>query len=230
MEGKQQKPPDPMVPVIDLVGQVPLFEGLSESLLIRVAQGSAVVQLKNQEVYRTSHDQCRHVSYVFSGCLKIIRTMPSDQEMIMRQVKAGETFGEVIALSEGTYPGWLISAGITEILEIPVEQILELCEGKGFLKRLLQDISRKVIFLSTKIDILSVGRLEDRLRRYLLNLYEQESSLSFMLPVTKTELAGELGCTRESLSRIFSQLQEHSIITQHGRSITVIEEEWFFKE
>lgn len=213
-----------------LLQRHPLFQDLSDEALVEVCSKAAVVSLLSGEVLYTPHDRCRHVSFIVSGSLDILRNMADRQEIIMRKVLAGETLGEVTALSGSIYPGWIVSPKKSQVLEIPVECMFDLCSDRQFLTSLLKDISRKILHLTEKIDLLSGGSLEQRVRRYLLKLYEEQQSDHLVLTSPRSDLGNEFGCSRETLSRLFSKLEKQGIITQTSRSVTILQSDWLFEE
>jgi CRP/FNR family transcriptional regulator, anaerobic regulatory protein len=76
--------------------------------------------------------------------------------------------------------------------------------------------------------LLGSMRAEERLAAFLLNLSERYrcrgySSTEFLLRMTREEIGSYLGLKLETVSRLFSRLQEEGLISVTGRSIRIID-------
>ncbi len=209
-----------------IMKKIPLFSRAGEEALKCAAKGAVVKKLLPQHVYKTPFDRCSCISYVITGTLSIQGAYTDDRELVMRQVHEGETFGEVIALSQEHYPGWITAIEQTELLEIPRSIVLDMCKDKQVLEGLLEDISRKVIYLSRRIHLLSGGDTETRLKRWLLEQYRLQQHTDPVLSFTVTACAAEIGTTRETLSRLFSKLHKEGTITREHKTLTIHDMQW----
>ena len=216
--------------ITDALKYMPLLKDTDEETRFRLALLSSLKYLAAHEVLHASYDTCREVSYVVSGSLKIVRYTPNHRELVLRRVQAGETFGEVIALSRERYPGWLIALEPSQVLEIPIDEILSLCSDRIVREQLLFDISHKALALSRKIELLSAGSLRERLGLYLLDLCDNDNQTHLTLPMSVTELAGCLGCSREYLSRLFTILEDEGVLIQRGRKVNIRSMDLLIKE
>jgi|GEM_PF-553041 len=210
--------------------QISLFSELPEEMVMETARRAVSVKLEAQEVFRSPYHKCRNISCVLTGSLKIVREDKTEEETVIRHIGEGEVFGEAIAFTGKHYPGWFIAVGKTEILNVPIDELIDMCQYQHFLVCLLRAVYRKVDYLSQRIELLSGSTAGQKLRQYLLSLHEKQETSELMLPVTKTELAGELGCSRETLSRLLSKLQKEHIIAVKGRRISIQNRTWLFRD
>ncbi|MCF7952861.1 MAG: Crp/Fnr family transcriptional regulator [Spirochaetales bacterium] len=198
-----------------------LFSGLSDAVLAQLASSGKKRQFKKGETLHTPYDSCREYTLVITGAVQVVRIIPGDRELIMRHVKRGETYGEVLALAEKPYPGWVRAAEDGSIVELPVEMILSYCDDPVFSRKMVKEIARTAACMSDKVDILAAASLEERFLLYLSNEMNRrppaaDADYDIKLSLTKTDLAKQLGCSREALSRTMHGMMRKGVIQMSG--------------
>lgn len=155
---------------------------------------------------------CRELYVVLSGHLNITRPLSSGEVLLIRQVRAGELFGEVLLFSEHPFSGWITTGAATEIAALSKSRAEKLLVGDATFRRLFfREISRRVKHLGDRAEILSRRTVEERLRLWL----DQHGGVS---RCSRQEAADQLGCSREALSRCLSELvREREIRAPRGR-------------
>ena len=212
--------------ILHILKKIPLFAQASEETLLRVSRGAALKKLLPREVYKTAFQRCSDVSYVVTGTLSIQGSYEEDQVLVMRHVRSGETFGEIIAFSREYYPGWLTALAQTELLEIHRTAVIDACQDTQVLIKLLEDISEKAVYLSKRIHLLSGNSVETRLKRWLREQYRQQGRSDLIIQVSVTSLAHQLAASRETLSRLFSRLHKEGRIVREGTKLTILDIQW----
>ncbi len=76
--------------------------------------------------------------------------------------------------------------------------------------------------------LLGTMRAEERLATFLLNLSQRFvargfSQVEFHLRMTREEIASYLGLKLETVSRLFSRLQEEGLIQVQGRAVKLLD-------
>jgi CRP/FNR family transcriptional regulator, anaerobic regulatory protein len=76
--------------------------------------------------------------------------------------------------------------------------------------------------------LLGTMQVEERIAAFLLNLSERYrergySSTEFVLHMTRQEIGSFLGMKLETVSRVFSRLQEQDVILAHGRAVKILD-------
>ena len=116
----------------------------------------------------------------------------------------------------------------TEVCIMPFERLEDLARKVPPLQHNLhQFLAREITRDHNVMLLLGSMRAEERLAVFLVNLSERYrrrgySSTEFVLRMTREEIGSYLGLKLETVSRLFSRLQDEGVIQVQGRSIKVL--------
>ena len=199
---------------------------LNDGELDILGSNCAEVKFNTGDIIIKQDSFSTNIAYVKSGLVKIHIKGPI-KEMIMRIVKAPaylclpSSFGDKInhfsasALENNTsicfidlntFKQFVISNG-----DFSYEILLELSKGQ------LQSFHNCI----SNAQKHNIGKVADSLLFFANDIY---STLSFNLPISRQDLGDMTGCTRESVSRIFTDFHNEKIIKIEGRKITILNE------
>lgn len=119
-------------------------------------------------------------------------------------MKSGEIFGELLCFQEKKYPNWIVSKNSSEVALIPRKVLYELLKSRDFFNSFMNLIGNKSQNLLSKIDILSLKKVEERIAYYLINFKDYTSI---------KDLSSSIGCSREATSRALSKLKKEIDLT-----------------
>ena len=117
----------------------------------------------------------------------------------------------------------------SEVCVLPFNRLDELAHDEPLLRRnLYRFISRDICRDQDMMLVLGSRCAEERLALFLLNLADRYrargySSSEFVLRMTREEIASYLGLKLETVSRLFSHLQEIGLIQVQGRAIKLLD-------
>ena len=115
----------------------------------------------------------------------------------------------------------------TVILKIPYRPFLELLEKNSKIgMKLLCSFSKRLKFLNSHIESLTLDDVTKRLSKYLINKIDKKlngnlNENKIELNISRYDLASHLGTIIETLSRAFRKLQSEELIEVSGKIITV---------
>lgn len=89
---------------------------------------------------------------------------------------------------------------------------------------MIAGLSRYLRQFTVQIEDLTFREVPARLARYLLDLTDNDPDI-VVLPVSKSQLASNLGTTSETLSRTFRKLTDEGLIRVRGKTIDLINSE-----
>ena len=98
----------------------------------------------------------------------------------------------------------------------------EMVSNERLLINFLTLNSNMTVFLSQKIQMISLKSLRHKLSIFLLEKTSPEKNY-FILKRSRTQLAEYFGVQRPSLARTIKELEDESIITTSGRVVTVLD-------
>ena len=87
--------------------------------------------------------------------------------------------------------------------------------------KVMDELSRRLEKAENRIEDISLSSVTKRVAGALLEL--SEGKQEFSLPMTKGDLASQLGMTQETLSRKLSTLQEEGLILLKGHRKVIIQ-------
>ncbi len=109
-----------------------------------------------------------------------------------------------------------------EVYLIPKSVFLkEMMLNETLLKNFLRMNSNMTVFLSNKVQMISIKSLKGKLSLYILENTSSDRN-SFTLKRTQTQLAEYFGVQRPSLARTIGEMINENIITLHKKELTVL--------
>jgi CRP/FNR family transcriptional regulator len=140
--------------------------------------------------------------------------------------------GEIVGLdgiSNDRHACQAVALEDSEVCVLPFSQLDELAHDIPLLRRNLYRFISKDICRDQDMMLLLGSRCaEERLALFLLNLADRYqlrgySSNEFVLRMTREEIASYLGLKLETVSRLFSHLQQAGLIQVQGRSVKLLD-------
>ncbi|MBK8186005.1 MAG: fumarate/nitrate reduction transcriptional regulator Fnr [Cellvibrio sp.] len=181
---------------------------------------------KGDYLYR-ANDPFDSVFAVRSGAVKALTISDKGEEQVTGFYLPGEVVG-LDGISENRYTNSVIALETSSICEIPFHRMEELSLKIPNLQRhFFQLMSREITQDQQMIILLSKSSAEERIASLLLSISNrnnrrQLSATAFRLPMSRTDIGNFLGLTIETVSRIFSRLQQQQIIEADKKEIRII--------
>ena len=162
------------------------------------------------------------------GTFKTVVLTEDGREQIMGYHMAGEIIG-LDGIGNDRYASQAVALEDSEVCVLPFDLLDELAHNVTALRRnLYRFISNDICRGQNMMLLLGSMRAEERLGLFLLNLAQRfqtlgYSSSEFVLRMTREEIASYLGLKLETVSRLFSRLQEEGLIQVQGRAIKLLD-------
>lgn len=186
------------------------------------------MKVKKRDYLYHRDDQQSGIYAVKSGAIKTSLSTPDGEEQILGFYLPGDLLGfDAFAHNRHTCDAQALDD--TLVCELNMDNFQDLC-GKlpsmrgQMLRQIGTEIEREHMLLLT----LGQMRTEERLATFLSSLSERNrergfSASEFYLPMARHDLANYLGMAVETLSRMFSRLQEDTIISVQHRLIKILD-------
>ncbi|TYO99653.1 Crp/Fnr family transcriptional regulator [Geothermobacter ehrlichii] len=208
----------------NLLRQSYLFAGVSDGDLDRLAEISRLRTARRGEVLFADGDEAEGFFIVASGKVKIYKLSPEGKERILHIIHPGWSFAEAAIFGDGRYPAYAEPLATSELLFLPRTAFLDLLARHNQLAlNMIGGLSRFLRQFVTQIEELTFKDVPARLARYLLDLACSADHVE--LPISKTQLASNLGTVSETLSRTFRRLSDEGLIRVAGKRIDILDRE-----
>jgi len=215
----------------DRLRRVPLFEGLDDDSLDRLAGLSRILHLRRKETLYSQGEPYRGMFVVLEGLAVDYKLSSEGRMLILHVCRPGDTLAEV-PLFEERDAGYLAHARTTrdsEILFLPREPFTTFLKTHPEVAwHMLQSFAGKMKEMSLQLEGVTLREVSSRLAHYLLREIEaggdeEAQNPVLTLPLTKGSIASYLGTVHETLSRTFSRLIREKVIAVDGPRVTVLD-------
>lgn len=202
---------------VEVLKKTEFFKNLSEPEQIRLLKTALKQRLdKNQILFHEGAEGSTFYVLV-SGAIKLYKTGPDGKEIIIKLVKSGEIFAEVILFEDNRYP---VSAAVVKpsiVLAIKRVSFMHLLENPRFRNEFLAAIIRKNRYLTTRILQLAAYDVEARFFQFLDERFGRKEQ--YTITLSKKDIAAAIGTIPETLSRLLLRLRKRRLIDWQDKQL-----------
>lgn len=208
---------------LNTITMTPLFNGLEKEHLNKIASITHRRSCKKGELIFSEGDPGSGFYVVEHGTVKIFKSSFGGKEQILHIYGPGKPFGEVPVFTGKNFPASAIAVTSAGLIFFPREDFISLITENPFLSlNMLAVLSMRLHQFTVMVENLALKEVPARLASYLLVLTkEQNSSEQVTLPVSKNQLAGLLGTTPETISRVFAKFSTDQMVEVDRNVITI---------
>jgi CRP-like cAMP-binding protein len=210
-----------------LVANLPLFAGLSPAELDDVlAEARAVHHAKNSNVFEQG-EEAHSFFVLLHGHVRAAKTTPSGQQVVVRYVTPGETFGVAVAIGLDRYPAAAIAVDDSVVLAWPSAAWPRLVvKHPALTANTLQTVGSRLQDSNSRVVEMSTEQVERRVARALLRLTQQagrkvETGIEIDFPISRQDIAEMTGTTLHTVSRILSAWEGQGLLDGGRQRIIV---------
>jgi CRP-like cAMP-binding protein len=207
-----------------ILDQSGFFEGISRTSKEALAKFCMPVERKKQTVLFREGEPGEAMYLLARGRISLHKLSPEGQEIVIKVLKSGEVFAEVILFEKKVYP--VTAVALTEILVFKLlrRDLLDLLRQEDFRNDFIAMLLRKQRYLADKIQQLTSQDVEQRLRAFLSEQYGEREQIQ--ADINKKQLAASIGTTPETLSRLLQDLKKRKCLTWKQGVILVAPAFW----
>lgn len=210
--------------VYRILDQVRFFEGVSRES--KAALSKLCIPSERPKQTRLFHEgEPGDAMFLLArGRISLHKLSPDGREIVIKVIKPGEVFAEVILFESKFYP--VTAVALTDILVFKLlrRDILNLLRQDDFRNDFIAMLLRKQRYLADKIQQLTSQDVEQRLRAFLVEQYGEQQQIN--VEINKKQMAAAIGATPETLSRLLQDLKRRKCLVWKQRVITVTPEFW----
>ena len=191
----------------------------------KVQRGSTVQ--RNKHVFEDGQ-QFTSLYAVRSGAIKAYSVDENGEEQVIGFYLPGELFG-LDGIHNDAYVCSAKALETSAVCELPYTQVTELSAKIHNLQaHMYKTLSKEINTDQQFHRLLSKKTAEERISTFLQNLSERYqrrklSPTSFRLPMSRTDIGNYLGLAVETVSRVFTRLQQNGILKVDGKELQILD-------
>ncbi|MDH3998671.1 MAG: Crp/Fnr family transcriptional regulator [Desulfuromonadales bacterium] len=207
----------------ELLKRIPLFAGLGDDDLSQLQQISRVRQHPRGELLFSDGEDAEGFFIVVTGKVKVYKLSSEGKERILHIIQPGGAFAEAAIFGNGLYPACAETLQQSHLLFLPKDGFLALLESNSRIAiNMIAGLSHFLRQFTMQIEELTFKDVPSRLARYLLELAKGRKA-SVELPISKSQLASNLGTVSETFSRTLRKLSDEELIVVQGKRVEILD-------
>ncbi len=211
----------------ELFRQVPLFAGLEDEDLESLIAVANRRKYPKDGVIFFENDVGDALFMILSGRVKVTILSDDGREIILAMLSDADFFGEMSLLDNEPRSATAISLQETEMVVLHQRDFLTIVEKRPrVLINLLSVLSARLRKANQQIGNLALHDVYGRVARILLEMASEDGTrqpdgrVTFRRP-THQEIANMIGATRETVSRMISDLHRQGYIEIAGKNVII---------
>lgn len=194
--------------------RVPLFSGLTDSQIERLAAGSVRRSFPKGRTIVAEGEPSQSLYVLLSGRAKVQRSDTEGKEVILAVLGPGECFGEMSLIDDAPRSASVITIESCDFMSINKESFKSmLVSSPEISMRIMKGLVKRLREADKKIETLALLDVYGRVARVLLDFSEQVGNdrvVRNKLP--RQEIAKMIGASREMVSRVMKGLEVEGYI------------------
>ncbi len=210
--------------VYRILDQARFFEGISRESKAALSKFCLPSEKAKQTTLFREGEPGEAMFLLARGRVSIHKLSPDGREIVIKVMKPGEVFAEVILFESKVYP--VTAVTLTDVLFFRLlrRDLLNLLRQDDFRNDFIAMLLRKQRYLADKIQQLTSQDVEQRLRAFLVEQYGEQEQIN--IEINKKQLAAAIGATPETLSRLLQDLKKRKCLIWKQRVITITPQFW----
>lgn len=195
-----------------------LREVLDQAMPRRHDEGAAI--------FGEGHDAERFF-LLLDGHVRVVRTLPTGEQVVMRHVPPGELIGIAPALGRTTYPATALAATEALTLSWPVRLWpIFMSRHDGFAAAVRETLGARLEQAHDQVVDLAAKAVEQRVAACLLRMVDQSgrkvgNGIEIAFPLTRANIADMTGTSLFTVSRLLSAWERDGVLESSRKHVVV---------
>jgi CRP/FNR family cyclic AMP-dependent transcriptional regulator len=194
--------------------RVPLFSGLTDSQIERLAAGSVRRSFPKGRTIVAEGEPSQSLYVLLSGRAKVQRSDTEGKEVILAVLGPGECFGEMSLIDDAPRSASVITIESCDFMSINKEGFKAmLMSSPEICMRIMKGLVKRLREADKKIETLALLDVYGRVARVLLDFSEMVGNDRIVRnKLPRQEIAKMIGASREMVSRVMKGLEVEGYI------------------
>jgi len=212
-----------------LIADLPVFSGIAPEDLDYILLNARSQRIAKDTAVFEQDAEALSFFLLLDGHLRVVKSTPDGQQVIVRYISAGELAGIAQAFGRDTYPASAIAAIDCVVLAWPTRLWAEFTARiPGFSANAYKLAGERLQHTHTLVVEMSTQQVEQRVAHTLLRLIRQtgvktEDGLLIDFPISRQDIAEMTGTTLHTVSRLLTAWEEQGLVKSGRKKVTVIE-------
>lgn len=210
---------------IELLRQVPLFQGLSSSDLEKIAEQMVPKRFKKNNLIIFEEDLGQNLFIIEKGRVKVSGISNEGGEAIFAILGEGDIFGELSIID-----GLARSATVTSIEDVELwvlnrNAFLEILDRHSSIAiELLKELASRIRKADAQIKSLTLKDARGKVANTLIRMAEdigivKDGKMQILNLPLQRDIANLAGTSRETVSRLLTKFEEEGLIQRQGDTL-----------
>ena len=201
-----------------LLKRTPLLAGLNDRVLAVLAKSCRIEPIPKDAVVFSRGDPAQAVFIVRSGIVAEFAGGPNELEIVIKERREGDFFGEMGILLDEPYLVTTVAIRPSILVAIPRDEFQRLLISESSLTQyLLKTFARRLKISGEQLTAYAFLDAPARLAYMVLRLEQDEGGRGF-ITVSQEDLAQRCGLARQTVARILGEWRNTNwIITRRGK-------------
>jgi CRP-like cAMP-binding protein len=210
-----------------LVASLPLFAGLSAEDLEEVLREARSARYTKNSAIFTQGEEAHSFFLLLHGHVRASKATPTGEQIVVRYVTPGETFGLAMAIGLNNYPATATAVDESVVLAWPTGTWPRLvAKFPALATNTMQTIGSRLQETHTRVIEMSTQQVEQRIAHALLRLAKHsgrklDHGIEIGFPISRQDIAQMTGTTLHTVSRILSSWEQQGLV-ESGRQRIVL--------
>ena len=210
--------------IVSLLDRSGFLHGASVQSRQRLAAICVEKQAARKEILFLEGERGEALYLLASGSVSLFKTTADGKEVVIKVVRPGEIFAEVILFEEDAYPVNAMATTACRMFLLPRRKFCALLDDAAFRDDFIGILMRKQRYLADRIRFLTTHDVE---ARFFIFLREQFGKSERIVPaLANKDMAAAIGATPETYSRLLARLSVEGKIVLQGKTIRLKKGFW----
>lgn len=207
-----------------ILDQTRFFEGISAASKELLSRHCIPHERRKHAVLFREGEPGEAMYLLVRGRISLQKLSVDGHETVIKVIKPGEVFAEVILFEQKQYPVTALALTDMMVFKILRRDMLGLLRQEDFRNDFIAMLLRKQRYLANRIQQLTSQDVEQRLRAFLLEQYGRQERIH--AEINKKQLAAAIDATPETLSRLLQDLKRRKYLVWKQGIISVAPAFW----
>jgi CRP/FNR family transcriptional regulator, dissimilatory nitrate respiration regulator len=210
--------------LLKLLNFTEFFGGLSEKSKQMLSEIAIAKELKRGDILFHEGDKGFALYLLGTGSIQLTKVTAQGKDVVIKVVRPGEVFGEVILFEQDDYPVTAVTVKKGVVFILPKHQFHCLLERESFRNDFFVFLMKKQRYLAERIRYLLSHEVDERFFMFLREHYGEKEVI--VPGISKKDMAAAIGTIPETFSRLLLRLKTESIAQWEGGEIRLKEGFW----